>query len=585
MKKLTHSVDFCIVGGGVAGLCAAVAAARRGTKVALMQDRPVLGGNASSEIRMWICGAHGANNRETGIVEEIQLANNYRNPTSNFSIWDSVLYETARFTENLQLFLNCSCNQAKMNGDRIVSIKGWQTTTETWHTIKAKVFADCSGDSILAPLTGADFRLGREAASEFNEDIEPPVADKKTMGMSCLFQAKETDSPKPFIAPAWANVYESDDALPNRGHGFTGLSNFWWLELGGENDSIHDTEMLRDELLKVAFGVWDHIKNHGNHGADNWELEWISFLPGKRESRRYVGDHTMTQNDVRAEGRFDDLVAYGGWSMDDHHPAGFRYPGAPTIFHPAPSPYGIPYRCLYSKNIANLMFAGRNISATHAAMSSSRVMATCALLGQAMGTAAAIAAANGTTPRGVYQNHIAELKQALMEDDCYLPWNVRAIPELSQKATLTASAGDPAALRNGVDRPVGAVTNDWVGVPGTDWVQYEWPETTQIDEARIVFDSNLNRKGKGACAKNEEKNCLSNYPLNQPARTTPETLTQAFRLDARLPDGSWQTVYEETNNYQRLVRVPLAIATDAIRLVPLATWGAETARLFAFDVR
>lgn len=585
MKKLTHKVDFCIVGGGVAGLCAAVAAARRGTKVALMQDRPVLGGNASSEVRMWICGAHGANNRETGIVEEIQLANNYRNPTSNFSIWDSVLYQTARFTENLQLFLNCSCNQAKMDGDRIVSIKGWQTTTETWHTIRAKVFADCSGDSILAPLTGAEFRLGREAASEFNEDIEPPVADQKTMGMSCLFQAKETDSPKPFIAPAWANVYETDADLPNRGHGFTGLSNFWWMELGGENDSIHDTEMLRDELLKVAFGVWDHIKNHGDHGATNWELEWVSFLPGKRESRRYVGDHIMTQNDVRAEGRFDDLVAYGGWSMDDHHPGGFRYPGAPTIFHPAPSPYGIPYRCLYSKNIANLMFAGRNISATHAAMSSSRVMATCGLLGQAMGTAAAIAVQKDTSPRGVYEDHIAELKQSLMEDDCYLPWNVRAIPELSQAAKLTASVGDPAALRNGVDRPVGQATNDWVGTPGTDWVQYEWSAPTAIAEARIVFDSNLNRKGKGACAKNEEKNCLSNYPLNQPPRTTPETLTQGFRLDARLPDGSWQTVFEETDNFQRLVRVPLAVTTDAIRLVPLATWGAETARLFAFDVR
>jgi len=278
-------------------------------------------------------------------------------------------------------------------------------------------------------------------------------------------------------------------------------------------------------------------------------------------------------------------VAYGSWSIDNHHPGSFRYPGAPTIFHPAPSPYGIPYRCLYSKNIANLMFAGRNISATHAAMSSSRVMATCALLGQAAGTAAAIAVNRKTTPRGVYQNHLAELKQTLMEDDCYLPWNTRAIPELSRQGTLAASAGNPEPLRNGSDRPVGGIGNDWTGTPGTDWVQYEWPEATPVAEARIVFDSNLNRKGKGACAKNEEKNCLSNYPLDQPPRTVPETMTRAFRLDARLPDGSWQTVYEETNNFQRLVRVPLALATDAIRLVPLATWGAESARLFAFDLR
>ena len=585
MRDLTHSVDFCVVGGGVSGLCAAVAAARRGAKVALMQDRPVLGGNASSEIRMWICGAHGANNRETGIVEEVQLANNYRNPTSNFSIWDSVLYETARFTENLQLFLNCSCNQAEMDGDRIVSIKGWQTTTETWHTIQAKIFADCSGDSVLAPLTGAEFRRGREASSEFDEDISPPVADDRTMGMSCLFQAKETGSPKPFIPPEWAHTFDSDDDLPNRGHGFTGNSNFWWLELGGEANSIDDTEDLRDELLKVAFGVWDHIKNHGDHGAESWELEWISFLPGKRESRRYVGDHILTQNDVRAEGRFDDVVAYGGWSMDDHHPGGFRYPGKPTIFHPAPSPYGIPYRSLYSKNIANLLFAGRNISATHAAMSSTRVMATCGVIGQAMGTAAAIAVEEDTSPRGVYENHVGELKQALMEDDCYLPWNVREIPELCAAANLTAANGCAEALRNGVDRPVGEASNDWVGTPGTDWIQYELPEAAEIDAARIVFDSNLNRKGKGACARNDEKNCLSNYPLDQPDRTVPETMTKAFRLEARTPDGSWQTIFEETNNYQRLVWVPLAVTTDAIRLVPVATWGAETARLFAFDIR
>ena len=373
--------------------------------------------------------------------------------------------------------------------------------------------------------------------------------------------------------------------MPNRGHGFTGLSNFWWLELGGENDSIHDTEELRDELLKVAFGVWDHIKNHGDHGADNWELEWISFLPGKRESRRYVGDHILTQNDVRAEGRFADLVAYGGWSMDDHHPGGFRYPGKPTIFHPAPSPYGIPYRCLYSKNIANLMFAGRNISATHAAMSSTRVMATCGILGQAMGTAAAIAAREKTTPRGVYENHIGELKQTLMEDDCYLPWNTRAVPELSANAVLAASAGDPEPLRNGVDRPVGEKGNDWTGTPGTDWVQYELAEPAEIREVRIVFDSDLNRKGKGACARNEEKNCLSNYPLGQPPRTSPETLVREFRIEARVPGGGWQIVFEETNNFQRLVRVPLAVTTDALRLVPTGTWGAPVARLFAFDVR
>jgi hypothetical protein len=585
MREQTHTVDFCVVGGGMAGLCAAVAAARRGARVALVQDRPVLGGNASSEVRMWICGAHGENHRETGIIEEIHLENNHRNPSSNFAIWDSILYETARLEPNLTLLLNCSCHAAGMAGPRVAWVRGWQTTAETWHTVRASLFADCSGDSILAPLTGAEFRVGREARSEFNEDIEPDVADSRTMGMSCLFQVRETSTPKPFIPPRWANVYATDADLPRRGHGFTGLSNFWWMELGGEADSIHDTEALRDELLKVAFGVWDHLKNRGDHGAANWELEWVGFLPGKRESRRYLGDHVLTQNDIRAEGRFDDLVAYGGWSMDDHHPGGIRWPGDPTVFHPAPSPYGSPYRSLYSRNLENLLFAGRNISCTHAAMSSTRVMATCAVCGQAVGTAASLAARYGTSPRGVYREHLRELQQALLDDDCYLPWHAREVPELSRSAALTASEGDPEPLRNGVDRPVGGRGNDWAGAPGASWVQYRFPQPHRVTQVRLVCDSSLNRQGKGACARHAEKNCLSNYPLNQPPRTIPETVLRAFRIEALDRQGQWQHLVTCADNHQRLVRVPLEVSTQSVRLVPLSTWGAPLARLFAFDVR
>jgi hypothetical protein len=550
-----------------------------------MHDRPVLGGNASSEVRMWICGAHGENHRETGIIEEIHLENNHRNPSSNFAIWDSILYETARLEPNLTLLLNCSCHAAGMAGPRVAWVRGWQTTAETWHTVRASLFADCSGDSILAPLTGAEFRVGREARSEFNEDIEPDVADSRTMGMSCLFQVRETSTPKPFIPPRWANVYATDADLPRRGHGFTGLSNFWWMELGGEADSIHDTEALRDELLKVAFGVWDHLKNRGDHGAANWELEWVGFLPGKRESRRYLGDHVLTQNDIRAEGRFDDLVAYGGWSMDDHHPGGIRWPGDPTVFHPAPSPYGIPYRSLYSRNLENLLFAGRNISCTHAAMSSTRVMATCAVCGQAVGTAASLAARYGTSPRGVYREHLRELQQALLDDDCYLPWHAREVPELSRSAALTASEGDPEPLRNGVDRPVGGRGNDWAGAPGASWVQYRFPQPHRVTQVRLVCDSSLNRQGKGACARHAEKNCLSNYPLNQPPRTIPETVLRAFRIEALDRQGQWQHLVTCADNHQRLVRVPLEVSTQSVRLVPLSTWGAPLARLFAFDVR
>ncbi|MCI5971033.1 MAG: FAD-dependent oxidoreductase [Oscillospiraceae bacterium] len=412
MKTILYKTDLCVIGGGLSGLCCAIAASRNGIKTVLVQDRHVLGGNSSEEIRMWVCGAHGKDNRETGIIEEIILENFYQNKGLKFPIWSSVLYEKAKAEDNLTLILNASCMDAEMDNNMIKSIKAWQSNAETFHVIESKYFADCSGDSILAPLSGAEYMYGREAKQDFGETIPPDKSDKKTMGMSCLFQVRETTHKVDFVPPEWAYKFKSDDDLPYKDHEID--NNFWWIELGGEWDCIHDTDKCRDELLKICYGVWDHMKNYGDHGADNWELEWIGFLPGKRESRRYVGKHIVTQNDVENEGRFDDIVAYAGWSMDDHFPEGFYYKdGYPTIFHPAPQPWGLPLRCMISKNIKNLVFAGRNISVTHAALSSSRVMATCSILGQALGTAVAIAVKSGVEVENV---NINELQQKLMND-------------------------------------------------------------------------------------------------------------------------------------------------------------------------
>ncbi|MDD3473942.1 MAG: FAD-dependent oxidoreductase [Syntrophaceae bacterium] len=540
----------------------------------MVHDRPVFGGNASSEIRMWLCGARGENNRETGIIEEIQLENLHRNPRQNYSIWDSILYEKVRFEPNIQLFLNCSCNNAVTSNSKIENIKCWQLTSETWHIIKAKYFADCSGDSILAPLCGADFRYGREAAEEFDEDIAPADSDNNTMGMSCLIQARQTNSPQKFIPPSWAYVYESDDCLPNRHHGFANEDNFWWMELGGTRDTIHDTEEIRDDLLKVAFGVWDHIKNRGAHGAENWELDWVGFLPGKRESRRLIGDHVLTQNDVRSGGQFKDIIAYGGWPMDDHHPKGLDYPGKPTIFHSAPSPFGIPYRCVYSKNIENLFFAGRNISATHVAMSSTRVMATCATLGQAVGTAAAIANQFSLTPRQVGSGKIELLQQTLMQDDCYLPGLKREISNIARHAKLTASSGLPENLRNGIDRPSGEESNSWQGGVG-DWVEYELGNDQKIRNIRLVFDSNLNR---------QIKNSRCSWPLNYTDAKIPPTLVVDFDIEVKRQDGSWNNIAQIKDNYKRLVNIKCNHETSAIKLTIRRTHNNKTAEIFAFDM-
>ena len=572
--QVEHEVDVCVVGGGMAGLCAAIAAARHGAKVMLVHDRPVLGGNASSEIRMWICGAHGADNKETGILEEILLENCYRNPSQIFSIWDSVLYEKASFCPGLQLLLNTTCNNARMESGRIASITAWHLTSQTWHTINARFFIDCSGDSVLAPLTGALVRVGRESREEFNEDIEPSRSDERTMGNSLLIQLRETSEPQPFVAPKWAYKFNSPADLPNRNPSVRG-DNFWWMEVGGLRNTINDADLIRDELLKIGYGIWDYLKNHHPRKSENenWTLEWMGMLPGKRENRRYVGDHILCQNEISGGGKFTDIIAHGGWSMDDHHPAGLMYPGRPTVFHPAPSPYGIPYRTLYSRNIPNLLCAGRNISTTHAALSSTRVMGTTSLLGQAAGTAAAMCLRYKCDPRSLFPSRIAELQQQLMDDDQWLPRHTRSINPLTQSAALSGGGQGLSNLRDGHDRPQGESSHAWVGSPG-DAVTLSWSQAAKIGGLRLVFDSDLGLHKRMPCS----------FPLKRNLSGTPSSMVRKYRVEAQGADGSWKTIHREENNYQRLVRLPLNVTAQAIRLVPEETWGATSARIFSLDV-
>ncbi len=562
----------------MAGLTAALSAARHGARVLLMHDRPVLGGNASSECRVHICGADRHNQvknmRETGILEELRLENLYRNPNKNFSIWDTILYEKAMAEPNLTLLMNCTCLQANLDGNQIASITGWQLTTQTYHQVEATIFADCSGDAILAPLTGAEFRMGREGRQEYGESIAPEIADERTMGMTCLFQSREYSTPQPFETPAWANRYESCDEIPYKapGHRWWQMG-YWWVELGGEDNSIHDTERLRDELLRITFGIWDHIKNRcpNKSSAENWALDWIQFLPAKRESRRYLGAHVVTQNDVSAGGHFPDLVAYGGWTMDDHHPAGFEAVriGAPaTIFHRSPSPYGIPYRSLYSRNIANLMFAGRDASFTHAAMSSARVMGTGCSMGQAVGTAAALCIDKRILPAGLAED-VKELQQTLLADDAYLPWVAQEFSALTRQSLLTASQGDPKPVHDGTNRPVGPDLHAWAAKPG-DWIAYEFPRVDWVDSVTLVLDSSL------------EKNIAMSYHQKDDQLTAPPgSLPKHFLLEGFV-DGSWQPLVEIKNNYQRMVHLNIGKELQGLRYTLLGTWGDSPSKMFAF---
>lgn len=579
-RHVEHDADLCVVGGGMAGLCAALAAARHGARVVLMQDRPMLGGNASSECRMHVCGADRSGSlphlRETGLLEEIRLDNLFRNPQRSFSLWDLLLRDKVRAEANVTLLLNCSCREAAMQGPAIASVEGWQLTTQTRHTVRAKLFADCSGDSILAPLSGAAWRMGREARAEFGESIAPEQSDNRTMGMTCLFQARPHPTPQPFTPPAWARKFDRCDELPYgaEAHGFWEYG-YWWLELGGEQDALHDTETLRDELHKIVLGLWDHVKNSGHHpDSANWALEWIQFLPAKRESRRYEGDHILTQLDIEAGGPFEDTVAYGGWSMDDHHPAGF---GAcalgkkATVFHPAPSPYGIPYRILYSRNVDNLFCAGRNASCTHAAMSSTRVMATCAVMGQAVGTAAALAASTGLSPRELGRSKIKELQSLLLEDDCYLAHIRRTYPRLTQTAVLTASTGNPEPVRDGFTRQIGDDSHAWTAAPG-DWIAYAFPARTRVREAELILDTGMETQ----IGMIFEKGFAANTRI-------PPAMPKAFQIEGRT-GPTWEPIARVADNQRRQVRIPVNRDLDGLRFTLEETRGAPVSRVYVFTV-
>lgn len=583
-----YSYDVVVVGGGMAGICTAIAAARGGAHTALVHDRPVLGGNASSEIRMHICGAdcHAKrkNARETGIIEEILLENRSRNPQHSFSVLDTVLWEKVKFQENLELYLNTHMLKADVQDGKIQSILANQMTTETWFCFQGKIFVDCTGDGLLAVQAGAKTRMGRESASEFGESDAPEQADKRTMGNTLMFCARDTGKKSVFKKPFWAYDLSEED-LKGRGHsrledafGNYGVdSGYWWLELGGTKDVIKDGEEIRDELLKYLYGVWDHIKNKGDHGADCYELEWVQFLPGKRESRRIEGDYILKQQDLQEAVPFQDVVAYGGWPMDMHPPGGFLHDGGATEYLHLKDLYGIPYRCYCSKDISNLMMAGRNISVTHMAFGSVRVMATCAAGGQAVGTAAAMAIKRGCTPREI-GNDIRALQQQLLKDDCYLP-GVKNEDEydIARKAQITASSyvqgWEPQSVVNGISRTTAEQNNGWKsqGDAEGQWIKLAFEET-KVKEIMLKFDSDLS---------NEIMISLSQVTRNAQHPGLPDCLVKDYEICL---SRKGKTVYTECveENCQRFRKhvIPAGIQADEMTVQIGTTYGKAPATIY-----
>lgn len=605
-KRHLRSCDILVAGGGLSGVACALAACRSGASVILVQDRPVLGGNASSEVRMHAVGANSGRpgkdltheTRETGVIEEIRLENAFRNPQRSPSMFDLILYEKCRSEERLQLLLNTSVTAVQTSGSSIEEVEAQRVSTNDIFNIRAKVFVDCTGDGGLGAAAGANAMQGREDRAAYGETLALERADHKVLGSTLLFMTRKHDRPMPFIAPPWARKFTENDlrlrshATPDVDYGLE--YGFWWIEWGGHLDTIKDNELIRDELLAIVMGVWDHIKNDGDHGAECWALDWFGFVPGKRESRRFIGQHVLTEFDILESRPQPDAIAYGGWPIDLHPPEGVDRPDErPCMQKEVPFLYDIPLRCCVAKDFDNLMFAGRNISATHVAFASTRVMATCAAIGQGVGVAAAFGVENGVPPSRLafLPEAVADIQQRLLCQDAFLigiPYEGQR--DLAFTARIRASseqAGGEAA--NVVSAQTRAITDErgvppgreiagshrWMSDPSRGlpaWIELSWEHPVELFAAEIIFDTGLHRHL--TLTQSESYHRTMCWGVGQPE------CVKSYRIAASL-GGVEQTEENVRGNWQRRAwhRWAKGVKCDTLRVTVEEMWNLSHARI------
>lgn len=407
--------DLVVVGGGVAGTAAALTAARQGLKVALIQDRPVLGGNNSSEVRVHLGGRINLNPYPNlgDVVNEIApLRGGNAQPGDYYE--DEKKLEMVNAENNISLFLNFRAFKVEKEGTTIRTVFARHIETAEELSFSAPLFADCTGDGTIGYLAGADFAMGRESKAEFNEPTAPEEADKMTMGSSVQWYSKEGDKSSDFPEFDYGMDFNETNAQKV-------TMGEWTWETGMNFDQISDFERIRDYGMLVVYSNWSYLKNKSSFKEEykNRYLDWVAYIAGKRESRRLIGDMVLTEQDITDFVIYPDASAPTSWTIDLHYPDPKNtehFPGAEfksIAVHKTIHPYPIPYRCFYSRNINNLFMAGRNISVTHVALGTVRVMRTTGMMGEVVGMAASVAAKNKTTPRGVYQEHLDELQRLM----------------------------------------------------------------------------------------------------------------------------------------------------------------------------
>ena len=437
--------DLIVVGGGIAGCCAAVSAARLGCKVALIHNRPVLGGNNSSEVRVGLSGLImqqpypnlGLLLDELGGVGHWTKYEAEQNPDSErsrqiMSILDKhpekiqhnagpkSNYEDEKklalidAEQNITLFLSTHVTEVEKQGSKISAVIGEDINTGRKRIFKATLFADCTGDGDVGYLAGADYRMGRESKAETGERRAPEKADSLVMGTSVQWYAEDCGKESSFPECPWAVEFDEQTYRPiTRGD--------WDWEAGLTDNQITEIEYIRDYALRAVYGNWDFIKNRSPKKEEfrNQELQWVAYIGGKRESRRLLGDIILCEQDLLESKHYDDDSFTTTWGIDLHYPKKIEGLDEEPFLSYCESdeikPYAVPYRCLYSRNIDNLFMAGRNISVTHVALGTIRVMRTGGMMGEVVGMAASLCTKHKTSPRDIYNKYLPELK-ALMKE-------------------------------------------------------------------------------------------------------------------------------------------------------------------------
>ena len=496
--------DLVVVGGGIAGTCSAISAARLGVKVALIQNRPVLGGNNSSEVRVHLNGRINQPPYPAlgNLVREIgpRLQGNAR-PAENYE--DQKKLDVVAGEENLQLFLNTHAYDVEMDSGRIAAVLARDIKSSRELRFRAGLFVDCTGDGTLGYLAGADFRMGREGRDETDESLAPEKADKMTMGSSVQWYSLEGEQPAAFPDCPWA-VQFNDENYQRVTMGD------WNWETGLNRDQIEEFEYIRDYGLRVVFGNWAFLKNKSAEKEEiaKRKLAWVAYVAGKRESRRLLGDVILQEQDIVQGKEFPDACVTTTWTIDLHYPDPENtrhFPGREfrsIAKHQRIKPYAIPYRTLYSRNVPNLMMAGRNISVTHVALGTIRVMRTTGMMGEVVGMAASICKKHETGPRDVYDRYLPELRELMTRGVGAPPpppvesrppeWLKSAGVNLARSAKVAVSsqytkADYPVSNINDGKFDVKANSGRWVSdSEPSGWVEMSWDEPVTVNAVRIV---------------------------------------------------------------------------------------------------